>query len=485
VRRTLAWQLAARYLFVLAALLIGSAAFQYLALRHFLIAAASDRLMAAARQPAADYAAEVAAGMAPAAAAEGLVRSVADPRTMAWVVGPHGSVWAEAAGPTHPAPPSLPEAPQPSPGPPPRPRPGRPHIVGGDLELAVPLGEPRAPGGPTLIIATRLQDVFAVLGSEVRLLLVGGIGALVVGGASGALAVRQGLRPLRAITATADRITAGDLQVRAGQAEAPDEVAHLARAFDAMVDRLAAAINDERATHQQMRRFLDDASHELRTPLTALSGTLEVLQGEAGGDPETVRQGLRAAYGQARRLGGLVAGLLALARAERPDGLPLRPTDVGALLASIQPTADRLAADHRLQWVAPTNELPVLANAEVLGGAVLNVLDNAVRYSPFGADIRVEARRAGDTAEVIVADHGQGIPAECLPYVFDRFYRCPPGAAAAAPPGTGLGLAIVRSVMEQHHGTAAIESTVGRGTTMRLRLPLLTGMGHPDRVGSP
>ncbi len=474
MRGTLAWQLTSRYLLVLAALLIASAGFQYVALRHFLLTAADDRLTAVARQPVAVYQAAVRSGVPVSTAAEDLVRSVAGPQTAAWVVGPGGSVWAAAAGPGHPKPPGLPKGRPHLPGPPPPAGPGRALVSGGELVATVRLG-PGRPGrqGPAvLVLGTRVRDVLAVLGSEVRLLLLGGIGALTLGGASGAWAVRRSLRPLREMTLVADRIAGGDLTARAGQAHAPDEVSRLAGAFDGMVDRLAAAIDEERATHQQMRQFLDDASHELRTPLTALSGTLEVLQGDAGRDLQAVREGLRSAYRQSRRLAGLVSGLLALARAERPEGLPLEPTDLQTVLTSVRPTAERLAADHHLQWEAPVAALPVLANADLLGGALLNVLDNAVRYSPLGAKIQLHAARRGDAAELTVADQGIGIPAQSLPHVFDRFYRCPPADSRSAP-GTGLGLAIVRSVMERHHGTATIESAPGQGTTVRLRLPLL------------
>ncbi len=485
MRRTLAWRLAARYLLVLAALLAVSAGFQYVALRHFLLAAAAARLQDTARQPVAAYRAAVTAGVPVSTAAADLVRAVTDPRTQAWIAPADGLRAGLAASP-RPTPPKPLGGPgrEPRPPSPPRP-PSRPRVAHGELQVAVPLGSPRHPSGATLVLATRVQDILAVLGSEVRLLLLGGAVALAFGGASGALAVREALRPLRHIAHAAERIAAGDLGARARQEHAPEEVARLAGAFDSMVDRLAAAISEERATHQQMRRLLDDASHELRTPLTALSGTLEVLQGDAGEDPGAVREGLRSAYRQARRMGALVSGLLALARADRPGGLPLRPTDLGALVASLRPAAERLAADHQFRWVGPDGALPVLADAETLGGALLGVLDNAVRYSPIGTAIRLQARPCGDAAEVCVADEGPGIPADCLSHVFDRFYRCPPGRGAPAPPGTGLGLAIVRSVMERHHGTATIESAVGRGTTVRLRLPLRMASGDPGTPGWP
>lgn len=474
MRRTLAWQLSARQLLVLAFLLVGSAGFQYVALRHFLVTAASRQLRAAVREPVAQYQLAVAGGTPPVTAAKELVRSVADPRTLAWVIGPDGSVWAQATAPRQLTPPVSGNPVLPAPAPPgaaPRRLAGA-QTVGGDIVLETRIPTPRAGGPVTLVVATRLQDIFAILRSEVRLLLVGGLAVLAVGGLVGTLGVRQALRPLRSIRATADQIAGGNLGVRAGHTDAPEEIAHLARAFDAMVDRLAAAIEEERATHRQMRRFLDDASHELRTPLTALSGTLEVLQGKAGEDPAALQQGLRAAYRQARRLGALVSGLLSLARAERADGLPLVRTDVRDILEALRPTVERLAADHQLEWGEPEGPLPILAEPTVLGSAVLNVVENAVHYSPLGTRIRITARRDGPVAEVAISDQGPGISAEHLPHVFERFYRGHDAGAGEPSHGTGLGLAIVRSVLSQHGGEARMESSVGKGTTVSLRLPL-------------
>lgn len=454
--RTLAWRLTARYLLVLAALLLASAGFQYVALRQFLLRAAAARLASEARTPLQAYREAVAAGTPPASAGAALLQALRTPRTEAQLAGP-GALPPPAAA----AGLRLPRLPLPPAAPP------RVRVAGGFVYALLPLGPP---GPPLLLLATPVPDVLGVLGSELRLLLAGGLGALLLGGASAAWAVRRALRPLREITAVAGRIAAGDLGARAGQAGAPSEVAQLAGAFDAMVDRLAAAIAEERETHLQMRRFLDDASHEMRTPLTALTGTLEVLQGAAGGDPLALHEGLRSAHRQSRRLGALVRGMLALARAERPDGLPLAPVDLRGVLAGVRGAAERLAADHELHWEEGAEPLPVLANAELLGGAFLNVLDNAVRYSPLGGRIRVTAAREGATAVIAVADAGPGIAATDLPHVFERFYRG--GAGAAAPAGTGLGLAIVRSVLQRHGGQAEIASAPGRGTTVRLRLPL-------------
>lgn len=511
MRTTLAWRLAARYLFVLAAVLAASAAFQYFALRHFLVAAAADQLTATARQAGVEYSAELAAGTPAAGAARDVVDTVVDPRTRAWVVAPGGAVVA-AAGPAIPPPPGATPRPLPDPGPPPRlPArtlrlgPQRYCITGGALVVISPLSggaggamvmPPAAPGAgsgggpapadPTLLLAVPLAEVLTVLTSEVRLLIAGGVAALLVGGGGAALSVRRALRPLHMLTSTADRIAGGDIDLRAAHTPLPalpDEVGRLTRAFDAMVDRLSASIEEERATHREMRRFLDDASHEMRTPLAALSGTLEVLQGEAGQDPAALRDGLRTAYRQARRLAALVSGLLALARAERPGGLAPQPVDLRAVLAAVRPAALRLAADHRLTWTVPDAPLPVLADGEALGGAVLNVLDNAVRYSPVGSDIAVDARSEGDAAEVAVTDHGRGIPEQYLARVFDRFFRVPPGdGAEAVPSGTGLGLAIVRSVLERHGGAATVESRPGAGTIVRLRLPLCPAAPAPDRA---
>lgn len=514
-RTTLAFELGLRYLLVLGVLCCASATFQYIALRHFLVATASRQLAAAVRQPVADYHKAIAAGVSAAAAAQTLVRAVADPSTMAWVILPSGAVMAESAGPHAPPVPHGLEREAPAParptaagtGPPPiiRPRgatrqvagdagppPARPpsptpeatRIASSDVALETPLGSPgvgkpgrvgTAAGAPepeTLIVATPVRRVLAVLGSELRLLILGGLAVLAIGGASGALAVRAALSPLRRITAVADRIAAGDMSPRSAAAGDPRDVAHLAIAFDSMVDRLTTAVIEERATHQQMRRFLDDASHELRTPTAALAGMLEVLQGEAGQNPKALRSGMRAAYRQARRLGALVSSLLALARADRPAGLPLEATDLGVILEAVRPAAERLAADHRIDWRPPSTPCPLLANAEALGSAVLDLIDNAVRYSPSGTTVRLVAVPADDAVHLSITDHGPGIAGEHLPHLFERFYRCPPAPGVTAPTGTGLGLAFVRSVVERHHGTVAMESRLGDGTTVRIALPL-------------
>ncbi len=484
--RTLAGQLILRYVVVLGLLLAASAAFQYVELRHFLLRAGELRLQADALQPLAMYRDAMRAGTSPLSAAATLARRAAGPQTHAWVVDPHGRVVASASGPGHPAPPMLPTQTEPTPhgpagrrgtaqapgprglGPPTHGPPPGGVLIDQQLVVIVPLG----PNRGSLVLATAAANLLGVLRRELRLLLLGGIAVAAAGAASAAVAVRQAFGPLRDIERVAGRIAAGDLEQRAGGRRAPAEVATLARAFDAMVDRLTAAIGEERSMRQQMRRFLDDASHELRTPLAALTGTLEVLQGDAGEDAGAVRAGLRAAYRQARRMASLVSGLLTLARADRPEDLPLQETDLGVVLAGVRPLAERVAADHDLRWVIPTRPLPVRANPDALGGAVLNVLDNAARYSPPGTTIQLGIEVHEHQAIIGIADRGPGIAPEHLPRLFERFYRAVP---AGGPPGTGLGLAITRSILRHHGGDATVESAPGIGTTVRLRLPLLRG----------
>ena len=481
--RTLAGQLILRYVVVLGLLLAASAAFQYVELRHFLLQAGTLRLQADALQPLATYRDAVRAGTSPTSAAATLARRAAGPQTHAWVVSPNGRVVARAAGPGNPAPPILPTRAGPTPrghdhhggaalapeprgfGPPGRGMPPGGILIDHQLVAIIPLG----PLHGSLVLATAAANVLGVLRRELRLLLLGGLVVAAAGAASAAVAVRQAFGPLRDIERVAGRIAAGDLEQRAGGRRAPAEVATLARAFDAMVDRLTAAIGEERSMRQQMRRFLDDASHELRTPLAALSGTLEVLQGDAGEDADAVHAGLRAAYRQARRMASLVSGLLTLARADRPEDLPLQETDLGVVLAGVRPLAERVAADHDLRWNVPTRPLPVRASPDALGAAVLNVLDNAARYSPPGTTIRLGIEVQDHQAIIGVADGGPGIAPEHLPRLFERFYRAVP---AGGPPGTGLGLAITRSVLRRHGGDATVESAPGLGTTVRLRLPL-------------
>ncbi len=224
-------------------------------------------------------------------------------------------------------------------------------------------------------------------------------------------------------------------------------------------------------------------SHELKTPLTGVRLALHLLLEETIG-PLTPKQTelLLDARDNAERLVAMVNNLLDLARLEEGDRhLQLAPEEPVALLrAAAEAIAPRAEAkDVHVVVEAAPDLLPVAADAQRLGHALNNLVDNALTYTDRGGRITLSAAADGDRVLLTVADTGVGIPPEFLPHVFEKFFRVP---GQTHPAGTGLGLAIVREIVVAHNGTITCESRVGEGTTFRIRLPVWSGqpaaMGH-------
>jgi signal transduction histidine kinase len=266
-----------------------------------------------------------------------------------------------------------------------------------------------------------------------------------------------------ALTAAVRRMGAGDLDQRV-PVVADDEVGELARAFNAMAGNLAR-------TEQLRRTMVADVAHELRTPLTNLRGYLEAIQdGVAPPDAEVIAS----LHEEAIHLSRLVDDLQDLALADAGQ-LPLerRPIAVADVVGPVtrlvapRAAAAGVAVEADLQPGLPAVEADPLRARQI----VHNLLGNAVRHTPAGGAVRVRARRAADGVEVTVADTGEGIPPEHLPHVFERFYRADRSRSRATG-GAGIGLAVVKQLVEAHGGRVGVESTPGRGTTLRFTLPV-------------
>jgi two-component system, OmpR family, sensor kinase len=356
--------------------------------------------------------------------------------------------------------------------------------------LAAGPGERRAvdlSGGRAMAVVSRLpsnQDVvvFADLADEDAALhhglvadLLGGLGVLLVAVVAFRPSVAGALRPLRNVAATADAIAAGDVHRRAQLPSSRDEIGHLGRAFDGMVDRLEASlveqarlIDELRVRDESMRRFLGDASHELRTPLTAIRGTSQVLLGD-GLDDADRQEALGHIKTESERMGRLVDDLLVLLRVE--GRLPSRPrcaVDLGWLVADGRRSWEVLAEGHPLD--VSVQPAVVLGDADELHRLVANLVANAGRHTPEDTPVSVAVEARGDQAEIRVRDQGPGIPEHERALVFERFHRGDP-AWARTTGGSGLGLAIVRAIAVEHGGDARIEDSP-TGLTVLVRLPL-------------
>jgi two-component system sensor histidine kinase MprB len=321
----------------------------------------------------------------------------------------------------------------------------------------------RAGLGKALVIGQRLdptQQVLAALG--VALPIVGGVG-VVLAALAGLAVARTGLRPVDRLTAATERVAVtGDL--RPIPVDGSDELARLTRSFNEMLDALAAS-------QEQQRRLVADAGHELRTPLTSMRTNLELLAAASRpGAPalpaEDRAEILEDVQAQVTELSTLVGDLVELARDDAPQVVhePVELTDV--VLRAME-RARRRAGDVEFDPVLTPWTL--LGDATALERAVLNLLDNAAKWSPPHGRVRVQMRPIDDWSMVLeVADAGPGIPEVDRARVFDRFYRAD---TSRTMPGSGLGLAIVRQVAVRHGGAVWAGAAPEGGALLAIRLP--------------
>lgn len=317
--------------------------------------------------------------------------------------------------------------------------------------------------GQAWVIAQRLdatQQVLTKLG--VALPIVGGIGVILAAFAGVAVA-RAGLRPVDRLTAATERVsTTGDL--RPIPVDGTDELARLTRSFNEMLGGLAAS-------QEQQRRLVADAGHELRTPLTSMRTNLELLAAASKPGARTLPESDRAelledVQAQVAELSTLVGDLVELAR----DDVPLvvhEPVELTDVVSRALDRARRRAGDVEFQPIMVPWTL--FGDSTALERAVLNLLDNAAKWSPPGASVRVQMRPLDEWSILVeVADSGAGIAERDLPRVFDRFYRAD---TSRTMPGSGLGLAIVRQVAVRHGGAVWAGRSPEGGALLVLRLP--------------
>ncbi len=312
--------------------------------------------------------------------------------------------------------------------------------------------------------------------ASIRLLLFIGIGgSLLIAALVARPLIDAALRPLVQMERASHQIADGALSLRLEEPPTSDEIGRLARSFNVMVARLEAAFT-------RQKRFVADVSHELRTPLTALSGGIEMLllgaDQQDPADPEAGRRLLRGLYGETERMRRLVADLLTLARLDEGRAqLRISTVNVNTLVSDVCAQAQHLARGQRITSEVDTKAPLARADSDRLRQILLNLVENAVKFTPATGQIVLSTRK--DTVpgrhgvRIAVRDTGGGIPAEALPQVFDRFYRVDEARVRIQdrPGGSGLGLAIAKSLIEAQGGAISISSAVGEGTEVVLWLP--------------
>jgi signal transduction histidine kinase len=299
---------------------------------------------------------------------------------------------------------------------------------------------------------------------------------LIVGALLAAVAIFGPARSrLRALEEAAQRLGSGDLTARA-PAHGRDEVAAVARAFNAMADDLAARAEALAASDRTRRQLLADVSHELNTPVTAMRGYIETLSmPEMPLDPETRTRYLRIVGDETARLERIIGDLLDLARLDSGGGgLRLEDVPVEMLFARVKARHDRELTDAGVTMridISPDGGT-VRGDRDRLEQALQNLAANALRYAPRGSEIVLASHREDGHMVLSVTDAGAGIPPEHLAHVFDRFYKTDVSRsvrAGATGGGSGLGLSIVKAIVERHRGTVSVRSEPGQ-TVFELRI---------------
>jgi len=301
-----------------------------------------------------------------------------------------------------------------------------------------------------------------------RLLLLIGIAvpaALTLAAGGGLFLADRALSPIDRITRAARRIGAEDLSQRIGSLSGSDEVARLAETFNDMLERLDRAF-------QRQRQFTADASHELRTPLAIISSRIDVVLQRRRTAEEYV-DALRDVRAEAQRMRELVGGLLTLSRADAGrDHLIVEPVSLGELAAEVAGQMTPLALSRGLRIQVDTPAPVMVAGDQTrLMQLLLNLLDNALKYTPSGGQVNVTVKKQDGWATLSVSDTGIGVPPEHLPHLFERFYRVDK-ARSRAEGGAGLGLAICEWIAHAHGGRIEAASTLGKGSAFTVRLPL-------------
>jgi heavy metal sensor kinase len=312
--------------------------------------------------------------------------------------------------------------------------------------------------GPLAPVAADLQLLREVLSFGVPLLLL-------LSGVGGYLLATRSMAPLRWMADQARQITGNSLHRRLETGDAAEELQLLGKSFNELLARLDQSF-------ESMRRFVADASHELRTPLSVIRGEADVALSQERTASE-YRESLAVVLDESRRLSDLVEDLLNLARADS-GRLKLNLEDfyfnelVTECCRSLAPLA--AARQVRLECLSET-DVALRGDERLLRRLVVNLVDNAIRYTPAGGKVTAAVELENQAVRLRVSDTGPGIPADALPHLFERFYRVSRARSREESGGFGLGLSIVKWIAETHHGAVGLESSPEKGTTFTITLP--------------
>jgi heavy metal sensor kinase len=325
-----------------------------------------------------------------------------------------------------------------------------------------------APGGETaeyvIVVAESRRELIDQMRALRRIFLFSLPAMLLVAGFAGYLLARKSLAPIADMRAQAERISAENLHERLPVKNESDELGKLARVFNDLLARIESSFDG-------MRQFTADASHELRTPLAIIRGEADVALSQDRESAE-YRETLEIIQDEARNLSSIVDDMLSLARADAGQRkLNLEELYLSDLVEECVHSARALALNKRLSLNFESyDETSFRGDEGLLRRMVVNLLDNAIKYTPDGGSVSVKLWRENGLIRLRIADNGIGIPSEAAARVFERFYRVDKSRSRAEG-GSGLGLPIVKWIAEAHHGSVRLESAPERGSSFTVSLP--------------
>ena len=330
--------------------------------------------------------------------------------------------------------------------------------------LTLPVETRRGPSG-VVQIGMNLAIVDATQTVLASVLIILALFSMGLSAMVASLIVNRALAPLAAATQVATTITQADdlsrrIPLREGQAE--DEIHALIHAFNETLARMEKLFTTQ-------RRFVADVSHELRTPLTVIKGEVSLLRKMGEMDEES----LSSIESEVDRLTRLVGNLLLLAQAESGRlPLELKPFELDTLVLEVFQQTRVLAGERLTVQLTEIDQVLLTGDRDRLKQVFLNLLGNAVQYTPAGGTVTMSLKKIGEQARIIINDTGPGIPAQDLAHIFERFYRGERSRKRSQGTGFGLGLSIAQWIVKAHQGTIEVSSREGEGTTFCVWLPV-------------
>ncbi|MDQ7096447.1 ATP-binding protein [Desulfosporosinus sp. PR] len=321
-------------------------------------------------------------------------------------------------------------------------------------------------------LSAPLTQLNNILYHQLQVFLVSTLFILVFGGILTLYIVKKPLLPLSRMSEIFGKIAAGNYALRIPEEPAASEITHLRFVLNQMLETLNQSLTTEREAKEQMTRFIADASHELRTPLTSIRGFLEILLRSPETDPETLASAHQSMLVETERLIHLTEDLLTLNHLNKqiehmPQAKP--ETFVQAILPELLPLLSSLLAYRTLDVQGDEISLPVEPGE--LKQIIYNLIHNAIQHTPVNGKITLKTETRDKAKYLYIADNGEGIAPQDLPYIFERFYRGNRSRERKAGSGAGLGLAIVGEIVNLRGGKINVESNQGEGTTFTIHFP--------------